>query len=218
MKRILSFLFLFLLSCGFNLSAQESMSLQDIINRNKRPEIAPYRNPKTGLYGYKNTKTDKVIVPCKYKMALAFFENRGAVNIGGTTTYDSKYTNDYTCKGGLWGYVDSTGTMVVPAKYTLADEYHNGFSAVERNGFKALIDINGNVLTPFEYVYVYPMSEGLAVVGKGKPLKFGYIDTKGKLVIGLEYDEANSFFKGKARVSQYGGSFLINKKGVHINY
>jgi hypothetical protein len=214
MKKITIALILFLFSFSATVQVQaQDMSLKAIAARNAKPVIVPFRDQSTGLYGYKNTKTGKLLVPCKYKFANAFSEGLGAVNVGGKVAYDKEYAMDYVCKGGKWGYVDSTATVVIPVKYDNADEFHDGFSSVEQNKLKALIDTNGKILTEFKYEYIYPFSEGLAVVGRGKPMKFTYVDKTGKEILPCDMDEANSFFKGKAKIIRFGSTYYINKKG-----
>jgi len=200
------------LSAAIQVQAQD-MSLKAIVARNAKPVIVPFRDQSTGLYGYKNTKTGKILVPAKYNFANAFSEGLGAVNVSGKVAYDKEYATDYVCKGGKWGYVDSIGTVVIAAKYDNTDDFHEGFSSVEQNKKKALIDATGKVITEFKYEYIYPFSEGLAVVGRGKPLKFTYVDKTGKEILPCDMDEANSFFKGKAKIIRFGTTYYINKKG-----
>lgn len=199
-----------------SLNAQEAPSMKEILAKNAKPIVERFRDSKTGLYGFKNTKTNKVLVPAKYQFATTFTDGLAAVNLGGKVFMDNEYEMDYVCKGGKWGYVDSLATVIIPIKYDAADEFHDGFSAVQQKGFKALINKEGKLLTEFKYDYIYPFSEGLAVVGRGKPLKFTYIDQTGKELLPCDFDEANSFFRGKAKVVRYGAGYFINKKGERV--
>lgn len=200
-----------------SISFAQNMSWEELLKRTQRPLIEPIRDEATGLYGYQNTKTGKIIVPCKYQFALTFSEGLGAVNVGGKVRYDAEYAEDYVCTGGLWGYVDSTGVVVIKPQFTAADQFSEGFATVEKNKLKALIDKTGKVLCPFIYEYLFPASEGLCVAAKGKPLRFGFINTEGKEVIDFDYEEANSFLKGRAQVVRYGARFYINKEGKRVN-
>lgn len=199
-----------------SLVAQQETNLKAILAKNAKPAIQAFRDAKTGLYGYKNTKTDKILVPAKYQFAAAFTEGLGAVNLGGKVFMDNEYAMDYVCKGGKWGYVDSIGKVIIPIKYDMADEFHDGFSAVELNKLKALIDSKGKLITEFKYEYLNPFSEGFAVVGRGKPLKFTYIDKTGKEMFPCDLDEANAFFRGKAKVIRFGANYFINAKGERV--
>jgi len=49
-------------------------------------------------------------------------------------------------KNGLFGFIDKSGTEVVPVVYSKIsyfDEYHKGLAMVERNGKKGFIDRKG---------------------------------------------------------------------------
>lgn len=46
--------------------------------------------------------------------------------------------------GGKWGFIDKTGSMVIPAKYDDAWIFHNGKVKVTFNGREFKIDRNGN--------------------------------------------------------------------------
>ncbi|RPI18453.1 MAG: hypothetical protein EHM58_05200 [Ignavibacteriae bacterium] len=70
------------------------------------------------------------------------------------------------------------------------------YFALEKWGY---IDINGNVLIPYQFDGAGYFSEGLAVVRIGG--LYGYINTSGQLVIPAIYREAHSFSEGLAGVS-----------------
>lgn len=207
---------LFFVSISLSSFGQEDMSLKAIVARNARPVVVSFRDKSTGLYGYKNTKTDKILVPAKYQYANALSEGLGAVNVGGRTVYDKEYAMDYVCKGGKWGVVDTTGTLVIPAKYDNVDDFHDGYTAVELKGKKAVINVNGKLITEFKYESVGSFSDGLAAVGRGKPVKYTYVDKTGKEILPCDLDEANNFIRGKARVVRFGATYYINKKGERI--
>ena len=63
------------------------------------------------------------------------------------------------------------------------------------------------VSTTFAADKLYPIAEGG---------KWGYIDSKGKVVVQPQFDEATNFSEDKASVSKGDTSFIINKKGQII--
>lgn len=65
------------------------------------------------------------------------------------------------------------------------------------------------------YDVVNCLEDGLSLVKKDE--KYGYIDAKGKLVIPLKFDKAESFKNGYAKVEQEGKSFRINQYGTKVN-
>ncbi len=85
------------------------------------------------------------------------------------------------------------------------------------NGKEGFIDINQNILIPFEYYKVGSFSENIAFVKKQKDGKWGYINRKGELVIDFIFDSVGWFYKnGLASVRVNGKSGFINKLGEVI--
>ncbi|OJJ18587.1 hypothetical protein BKI52_23535 [marine bacterium AO1-C] len=60
------------------------------------------------------------------------------------------------------------------------------------------VNAQREIVVPCMYDYVYPFSEGLALVELER--KFGYINAQGKTVIPLKYDKAQPFKQGRAKV------------------
>jgi hypothetical protein len=54
-------------------------------------------------------------------------------------------------QGVLFGYVDDTGKMVIPAIYERAFHFRYGFAKVKKNDKWGAIDTNGKVVIPFKY-------------------------------------------------------------------
>lgn len=63
------------------------------------------------------------------------------------------------------------------------------------------IDLDGKMITDFEFDSADSFSEGLACVSKGE--KYGYINTLGELVIPYQFDMAYAFSDGLALVYDY---------------
>lgn len=60
------------------------------------------------------------------------------------------------------------------------------------------VNAQRDIVVPCMYDYVYPFSEGLALVELER--KFGYINAQGKTVIPLKYDKAQPFSNGRTKV------------------
>jgi hypothetical protein len=109
MIRIASVFSLFVFLLFFtNISAQNSLTPQS--TNTQQTVLNPYKDPKTGLYGFKNAN-DKVVVACKYAFVYPFSEGLAAVNVGGNVGFAAEYTNDYFVNGGKWGYINETGNL-----------------------------------------------------------------------------------------------------------
>ncbi len=110
---------------------------------------------------------------------------------------------------GLWGFIDKTGTVVVPMQYEQhPGPFSEGLCTVmvdERLKGRKLqneyIDKTGTVVIgPFERSTSF--SDGLAAVGFGEDdaVKWGYMDVTGTVVIQPRFDWVRGFSEGLAAV------------------
>lgn len=99
--------------------------------------------------------------------------------------------------------------------------------------YKAL-DENGNILFTIEADYIYPFSDGLARYQKTQLINnawvrgYGYLNTKGEVVIEPQYEKANDFVDGRAWVRKEGekhwtlidatGNVIPTKKYEKVGY
>lgn len=97
----------------------------------------------------------------------------------------------------------------------------------------SLVNSKGEILNAYEFSFIGPFCNGLAVVCKsrysectiepgnemhiyGAEGKMGYINTVGQVVIPLIFDKAQTFKNGKAKVENNGREFYIDKFGNEI--
>lgn len=107
----------------------------------------------------------------------------------------------------LYGFMDLTGRIVIPAKYSYANQFRDGFAYVSfSNGDSAIIDKKGVVQQTSNEMYVIYSSkaEGLSGYQDKQSRKFGYKNALGKIVIEAKFDQINAFKEGFADV-------LVNK-------
>ncbi len=105
----------------------------------------------------------------------------------------------------LYGFVNRQGKVVVPLKYYTANDFSEGLAAVCKNVGKSdqllcgYINASGKEVIPLKFENLPgDFLQGLAPVKqKGK---WGFIDTKGKVVLPFQYVRANSFSEGLAAV------------------
>lgn len=61
---------------------------------------------------------------------------------------------------GKWGYVNTAGKLSIPCQWDRADNFRNGYAAVEMNGQYAIIDPLGNQISEFESFHSAPSYAG----------------------------------------------------------
>ena len=132
------------------------------------------------------------------------------------------YVAQVKTESGKWGYANIKGDMVIQAWYLKCYEFSDNLATVydEETTQFYFLDISGKILktdiTRFkidEGFYGYEMklfSDGLIAVKKGK---WGYLNTSGKLVIPLQYEEVTDFDKGYAIARLGYDYFIINHTG-----
>ncbi|MEO1626426.1 MAG: WG repeat-containing protein [Bacteroidota bacterium] len=122
-----------------------------------------------------------------------------------------------------WGFVDKSGTVVVPATYDRVHSFHEGLAAVERHqgrtgssyitprGNLGYIDGSGKRVIQMGFD---PHSLGLAKFSNGRAAiasrgRYGYIDKTGEVVIRPEYETANPFHESLALVRTFDKEVLV---------
>ena len=101
-------------------------------------------------------------------------------------------------KNGKYGYVDTTGQVVIPIKYDDAAPISEGLAKVNENGKYGFVDKTGQVVVPIKYDDAFLFSKGMAIVVQKD--KWGFVDKTGKVVIPIKYDDAYAFNEGLAAV------------------
>jgi len=131
----------------------------------------------------------------------------------------------------LWGYRDSVGTVIIPSRFSVAEEFSSfGIAAVADESGWMIIDAKGNpLIRPFIFDNgPDPFQEGLARFKKAG--KFGFFDERGRVIIVARFDFTAPFSDGLAAFclgcrekkegehsSMEGGTWgFINKKGVVV--
>lgn len=147
--------------------------------------------------GFINQKGKIVIPKDNYYDAKAFSEGLAAYR---TLSTVSKY-----------GYMDLTGTSIIPPQFNKANPFSEGLAAVQIGTKYGYINADGKVVIKALYDSAADFSEGLALVSfQGKYL---YLDKKGTVVFNTNYSQASPFHSGLAAV-QKGSKFgFIDKSG-----
>lgn len=126
----------------------------------------------------------------------------------------------YSNETKAYGFVDKSGSLVIPCEYKNVGEFHDGLAWVydKANAYYGFIDKTGKLALPFQYSEVWgSFDNGIAVVRIGR--RTAVIDKTGKEVIPQGYAYAariSSETLVVASLSEYGyanGYYFMNKAG-----
>lgn len=144
--------------------------------------VGNYDSNGTMQYGYID-RTGAAITPVQYAYAQSFSEGMAVVG-----QLDDQRTTLYYQNGG-WkgplyqvGYIDTTGTLVIPMMYDMVDSPMGDFSEgramvlLDESPYQSFplfsfVDTSGNLLAPFTYcIDSYPMyQDGYVVITAAEP-------------------------------------------------
>jgi len=188
-------------------------------------------------------KSGRYVIPPKFQFIAPFSEGRAVVidNSGfqlidkqGTILTPKAYSYISSLSDGralanntsertptLYGYLDRSGSEIIPLKYEDASDFKLGKAVVKKaaNIFY-LINIDGDILHTYNYYYVGNHSEGLLPFQLNPNSRHGFIDEMGNIVIPPNYTSVEPFKDSRSVVNisddytnKYG---LINKTGKFI--
>ena len=113
-----------------------------------------------------------------------------------------------------FGFIDQSGTEVVPCKYDWVGYFSEGLACVNLNDKCGFIDQSGTEVIPCKYDGVKYSHEGLAAVELNG--KCGFIDQSGTEIIPCKYDYVNDFSEGLAAVKLNDKWGYIDKNGTEV--
>jgi hypothetical protein len=167
----------------------------------KLPPASPLQKTPEKTYGLINSQ-NKIVIPLQYKSIMPSGEK-----------------DIFIIKDGA----DNTGLFSVPAQkevvapqYFDIDPFSEGLAVAKKRkpdyGFSwGAVDVNGNIVIPFEYDYLGSLHEGLLNFQKEK--KSGFLDKNNNIVIPAMYYNLSGFSDGLAavQVSENGKYGFIDK-------
>ena len=171
-------------------------------NRDEPPKLFPVsKNGKTGFIDH----TGKLIIPLKFPLLYIWSEFSDGM---ARTALSTTERPGYCCK---YGYIDTTGRMVVEPQYWEAKDFAEGLAAVKMGDRWGYIDREGRTALAPQWLAADNFSEGLAGVCTQSG-GCGYIDHAGKMIITLQGASApGEFHDGLASV-------LIDSNGFKFGY
>jgi hypothetical protein len=86
------------------------------------------------------------------------------VNYQGAGSFSSGLASVYNEVDDKWGYIDVTGKLVIPCKFTDCKVFDEGYAAVKVNDKWGYIDRTGNFVLKPAYDDAYSLDDGLATI------------------------------------------------------
>lgn len=170
-------------------------------------------------WGYIDTN-GKMVIPAHFFEANDFSEGLAMVRRtgGNTEVITDAFSTKFYKMEEVAGYIDKTGVMVIPPRFSKAMSFSEGLACVqfiggEKSGY---IDKSGKVVIELAHWAAEPSGgisvpaanfrEGLAFVDTATGFvhvpKWGYIDTKGTVVMTPDANKASPFSEGLAVVGK----------------
>jgi hypothetical protein len=152
--------------------------------------LIPYSCQDSAEGGYLDSNGNVVVSANGYSSIYAFCEGYAVVE------KDSQY-----------GYIDRSGTLVIPMIYNSASGFSDGLAVVFKDGKAGYINKAGQVVIPLEYNNAYGASDGLAAVMKD--YKWGLVDYQNNVVVSPEYDYISTYEGGVAYAVKDGILYIL---------
>lgn len=125
-----------------------------------------------------------------------------------------KYRAVYLDKIGKYGIVDSTGSLVIPARYDAIYSTDNGIFRCMLHGKWGYIDVNEKEIIPIgKFESILEFNEGLAAAFQSN--RWGFVNGKGEVIVPFRFFGVTDFYEGRAFVQdKEGGKYaVIDRRG-----
>lgn len=133
---------------GFTAFDAEGKKLFTIFPYDNGPDYTSeglFRIIKNGKIGYANESGEIIISP-RFDAALPFHSGLAGFCEG---CVSEKVDEHSVWSGGLWGFINKQGIVVIPAQYDkIMSDFEEGFATVEKNEMIFQIDSCGNKISP----------------------------------------------------------------------
>lgn len=113
--------------------------------------------------------------------------------------------------GGLYGFIDPQGRLMIQPKFEWAGQFSEGRAPIRVRNRYGFIDTNGNSVIKPQFDRVAGFSEGLAAFELKE--RWGFVDKVGRMVIDARYDGLSSFSEGLAAFYSKKRMGYIDRRG-----
>lgn len=125
---------------------------------------------------------------------------------------EEAYFEDYESPILKWGFIDTTGRLVIEKKYDDLRPFNNGLAIANHSGKWGFINANGETIIEHKYRSAFPFKDGLARI-QNFDKKYGFINLSGEMIIPDTFDQVFDFNSNRARALKNGVYGFIDTKG-----
>lgn len=152
-------------------------------------------------------------------------------NITVTLKPSLEFDNVYPFRDGLalvekddkYGFIDTSGNIIIALEYFDADSFNEGIAIVKKNGKYGCVDTTGNIAIPLEFNEISQLNDGFLKVKIDEPdyarairCQYGIVSSSGAIIAPVEYGEVGEFIDGLAYVDLK-DEFAYNSVGGFID-
>lgn len=173
-----------------------------------------------GKWGYID-RSGEIKVPPRFARASRHSDGLALVNMGDLKTAINIQGRTFVSQGRA-GYVNIRGEYYIMPKFISAGDFSHGLAVIAKRqddgeALFGFIDQDETyVVFPDSYIYAGQFYAGRAQVAR-EPEKYGFINTKGEVVIPLEYFGVSDFSEeGYASVVKNGKYGVIDTNGNYL--
>lgn len=150
------------------------------------------------------------------------FATEQSLNIGktfGMASTSPQFMEKNICiAGGKWGYVDTTGRVIIPATYDGAKQVNEETAIVKKEKKWGMIDLKNTVRIPLVYDALNYMEAdtNTFVIAQMNGVRYGYVDRNGNIKIPADLKQSKVLGNGFIGFSRTGKWGVINSQGATI--
>ena len=136
------------------------------------------------------------------------------------TLHDLEFRTDasLSCEDCEWGYVDTSGVVIVGTQYSFAESFVNGVGIVQKDNKTGAINKSGKILLEcdFDEINFLENTNKQILQVYNHNQKYGLIDTLGNVTVNLRYDEIGKYSEERLTVMRNNKWGFVDEKGNEV--
>ncbi len=136
------------------------------------------------------------------------------------TLYDQEFESEamLTCDACKWGYLDTSGQVIVTPQYSFAQNFVNNVGLVQLENKWGMVGKDGIERIPCKYdeLDFLENSKNSVLQIFTHQKKYGLIDTSGQVRVDMVYDDIGRFRDHRLAVKRDGMWGFVNEDGVEV--